>query len=234
MKKVNGLVLAAGIIFVVSSVVCLGLGALAILDMLFLDADAFLQISADLASLIYGLYKFSFVIIILFYLCEFLVYLIFGIKLIIAAGKKKKVSECKSLVITAQVLGYVGATLTLTLYIGYDVIAFILIITASILLSVALSRKQNTEVETINTNNEPSSIEPTYQNLNVEQNFKNLESADNKNIDDLTKKIEMLSTLQKDGIITKESYHDMICKLLGIEVDTKSKKETPTKKGGKK
>lgn len=210
---------------ILGSIACVFLGILnvlyllEILPLLNLSGE-YLANTVDSDGFLYLVLAVTYIFVILLCLAETIVFMLFGIKLII--NSKKPIDNYKTIVITSLILGYVGAGLAMGSELLINGLIFALLLSAAIILSVALSRNKKTHQSDVFGNRQESVI--NCEELNNEDIQTQLYS------NELTHKIQSLQQLKDTGVINNEEYVTLIHKVLGIgdtnTSTTKSRKKT--------
>lgn len=230
--KRYGQVLASGILMIIGSFLCLvasGFCGLYLYEYIaFMSEEVVLYNLSTIEELVYLIDIFAFGLSIIIYIAEFVLFMIFGIKLIIKYAKKKPLDEYKRLVVTSQVFGYVGAGLCIGGSITILLLVFGVLLTSAILLSVALSKNKKANI-----------LEESQKSVLVKNNEQsNVEL--NSLADEFSRKIKNIQALKDENIITQDEYINLIHKVLGIECNNenpsveKQVKKAPVKSTTKK
>jgi len=216
MKK-NWLLVTAGIFYIIASISLLYLSmycgyALLIGENLFYDYT--------LSAPDHTLYLLAYIMLIVVAVVKFIMFVMFLVLGIIVIVKAKTFDVKPAKVVTVtMILGYVCAVLDLNLQISNSS-TFLLLLTSSIMLSVAISRRgkgnsieaTQSVIDDINSNNE------TKKDVDTETE-----------IDNLSKQIKSLQALKECGVLSDEDYMNMLKKLVDKtndeEIDKNEKKE---------
>lgn len=236
MKK-NKLVLASGIIMLVGAVLSLflaiytGITLSTVLDAFFntpieegveFNNDSFLLLTIWL----------SYIISIIIYLAESVLYIIFGIKLIVKSSKRVPLEKYKSVAIAMQIVCYVIAGLS----IGGDYISgglnFALALTSGILLSVALAQNKKDYEKSLTSSYGSFKDDAGRVNLEDIPNVENAKKPFNEKMfaDDLNGKLESIKALKESGVIDENEYIKMVHKILGLEENRENVSSNMTRK----
>lgn len=187
-----------------------------------IDGDDFLMLTILL----------SYIMTIAIDMSQAVLFIVFGIKLIVKTAKGVHLDKYKNMAITMQVICYVFAGLS----IGGDYITsgaiFALSLTAGILLSCALS--QNKKEKELALTSSYGSYKDDTGNIQME-NIPNGESKakpfnEKMYAEELSSKIASVKALKDSGVIDENEYSKMVHKILGIEENVEEKNVTSRKK----
>lgn len=236
MKK-NKLVISASIVMLVASVLSLflavytGLIFSETLELFFGEVVEGESLTGD--SILLLTIWVSYIIAILIYLAEAVLYIVFGIKLLVKASKGVAIEQYKSIAVAMQIVCYVVAGLS----IGGDLISgglsFALSLTAGILLSVALSQNKKEHEKMLTSSF--GSFKDNLGQVKMEDipNGDNVKKPFNEKLyaDELSGKLESIKALKQEGVIDEEEYLKMVHKILGIEGNSQEKEKVKSKRG---
>lgn len=238
MKK-NKLVLTSGILMVVGAVACLLISGLTTWFLVEFVSEYWMYLSDATTStdnFIYTFYMLSYILDIVIYLAGCVVFMIFGIKLIIKSSKKIPLDEYKGFVIAGQVLAYIGAGFTMSSTYEISLIVFGLLLASGILLSVALSKNKKEKETKINQlygmDNTPQETQQvqsnSYTSANTNTHSSNNIESETGDADRLNNKIKSLQELKEQGVLSNDEYVKLIHKVLGLDelMEDKTKSKT--------
>lgn len=209
MKK-NKLTLSAGILLVIAASICVISSIICLYSLGATILEISLSEEYSLVNYIILIAVIALLISLLFKIAQVIVFMILGIKLIKNGKKGKSVNEYRGLIITTMILAYISA-----LFGNSDITGFFefgLFLTAGILLSCALSMKDEALVQ------ETPQAEVKKEETQKEE-------------DSMAKQINALQELKDNGVIGNKEYLDKLQKIIGIEKKQVEKKNSVTSDG---
>lgn len=231
--KRNKLVLSSGILMIIGAVASLVAGVIMSVYVVqlvgVLESLATQGTGSSSGTLLfddeffYSVYLLALSLMVVIYVTEFVVYLVFGIKLVVKSAKKKELKDYKNLAVTAQILGYIGAGLSISSDMGVSMVVFALLLTSAILLSVALAKDNKEHKVMLDTN-----FGGYKEQVDLAKEPDSTTLDERSYAEDLTKKIQSLQELKNEGLLDNEEYTKLIHKVLGLE-STDSEKVTVKK-----
>lgn len=236
MKK-NKLVLASGIIMLVGAVLSLflaiytGITLSTVLDTFFnTPIEEGIEFNSD--SFLLLTIWFSYIISVIIYLAESVLYIIFGIKLIVKASKCVPLEKYKSVAIAMQIVCYVIAGLSISGDYISGGLNFALALASGILLSVALAQNKKDYEKSLTSSYGSFKDDVGRVNLEDIPNVKNAKKPFNEKMfaDDLNGKLESIKALKESGVIDENEYIKMVHKVLGLEENGENASSNMTKK----
>lgn len=213
--KRNNLILIAGILMILGAVACLVASVFSgiyLADFITAMAEEITIDSEVSFDFLYLTYLLTLVMMIIVYFVEGAMFITFGILLIVKYSKNVSMEQYRSLVVIAQIVGYVSVFVSM----GSDMVAITisiaLLLTSSILLSVALS-KHNKSKE----NNVDFNVNPKTAGGKQSTNMSNMADDERAYTNELMIKVKAIKELRDNGTITEEEYTKMIYQVLGVD-----------------
>lgn len=198
--KRNKLTLIAGVLLVVATILCVfaiyyyALGVYELFPILYEETEV---ISHSYILNIVITYIASIVLKV----AQIIVFLILGIKLIIKGIRKVPVNKCKGLVISAMVIAYWSALMEIGTYHTFAIVIFGLFLTAGILLSCALSKKDKVA------------------DFGGESSTFNKKVSTNSKVDEvMIDRVKIIKSLKDDGMLSEDQYFELMKQVIGFDI----------------